>query len=101
TDPDTFIGGVALRVAPQSRFEDGLDLIAPRSVRPGDVPRRVGSLATGPGQLDDPPIPALHDENRIAIRSHRPMPVHVAGEDLGDVTEAVFEAERAAVRVLV
>jgi len=101
TDPHTFIGGVALRVAPQARFEDGLDLIAPRSVRPADVPRLVRYLATGRGQLDDPRILALHDEDRIAIRCDRPMPLQVDGEDLGDVTEAVFEAERAAVRVLV
>ena len=31
----------------------------------------------------------------------RPMPLHVDGEDLGDVDEAVFEAERGAVSVFV
>ena len=39
--------------------------------------------------------------DRIAVRSDRPLPLHADGEDLGDVTEAVFEAERGSVTVLV
>lgn len=101
TDPYTFVGGFALHVAPEARFEGGLDLIAPRLVRPVDIPRLVRYVATGRGQLEDPRILALHDVDRIAIRCDRPLPLQVDGEDLGDVTEATFEAERAAVRVLV
>ena len=33
--------------------------------------------------------------------SSKPMPLQVDGEDLGDVDEAHFEAERSALRVLV
>ena len=101
TDPHTFVGSVPLHVAPEATFEGGLDLIAPRSIRPLDVPRIVKYLATGRGQLDDPRILALHDVDRIAIRCDRPLPLQVDGEDLGDVTQASFECERAAVRVLV
>ena len=101
TDPHTFVGRVPLHVSPQARFEAGLDLIAPRSVRPADIPRLVRYVATGRGQLDDSRILALHDIDGIAIRCDRPLPLQVDGEDLGDVTEATFEAERAAVRVLV
>ena len=36
-----------------------------------------------------------------SVRCDRPLPLQVDGEDLGDVTEAVFEAERDAVTVLV
>jgi len=42
-----------------------------------------------------------HDLDRIAVRSDRPLPLHADGEDLGDVTEAVFEAERDSITVLV
>ena len=41
------------------------------------------------------------DLDRIEITCHQPMPLEADGEDLGDVTEAVFEAEREAVTVLV
>jgi hypothetical protein len=42
-----------------------------------------------------------HDLDRIEIVCDRPLPLQVDGEDLGDVTSALFEAERAAVQVLV
>jgi diacylglycerol kinase family enzyme len=37
----------------------------------------------------------------IRVRCDAPLPLQADGEDLGDVTEAVFEAERDAVSVLV
>jgi diacylglycerol kinase family enzyme len=42
-----------------------------------------------------------HDLDRVEIFCDRPLPLHVDGEDLGDVEHAVFEAEREAVSVLV
>jgi len=42
-----------------------------------------------------------HDLDRLEISCDSPMPLHADGEDLGDVEHAVFEAERAAVSVLV
>jgi diacylglycerol kinase family enzyme len=41
-----------------------------------------------------------HDVDRIDVVCDSPMPLQADGEDLGDVTEAVFEAERGAVTVL-
>ena len=41
-----------------------------------------------------------HDRDRIVIRCDRPVPLQADGEDLGDVDEAVFEAERDAVTML-
>ena len=101
TDPHTFVGSVPLHVAPEASFEGGLDLVAPRSIRPLDVPRIVRYLATGRGQLDDPRLLTAHDLDRIEIRCDRPLPLQVDGEDLGDVTEAEFVCERGAVAVLV
>jgi hypothetical protein len=34
------------------------------------------------------------------VKTDRPLPLQVDGEDLGDVTEAVFEAERGSISVL-
>jgi diacylglycerol kinase family enzyme len=101
TDPYTFVGSVPLHVAPAARFEAGLDLVAPRVVRPADIPRLVRYAATGRGQLDDPRLLTAHDLDTIEIRCDRPLPLQVDGEDLGDVTAATFVAERGAVRVLV
>jgi diacylglycerol kinase family enzyme len=42
-----------------------------------------------------------HDLDRIEIACDRPLPLQADGEDLGDVQEAVFEAERDAVAVLI
>ena len=41
-----------------------------------------------------------HDLDRIGAKTDRPLPLQVDGEDLGDVTEAVFEAERGSISVL-
>jgi diacylglycerol kinase family enzyme len=43
----------------------------------------------------------VHDADELVVRADRPMPLQVDGEDLGDVEEAHFEAERSALRVLV
>ena len=101
TDPYTFVGSLPLHVAPHARFEGGLDLVAPRSVRPADIPRLFRYAATGRGQLDDSKLLSAHDLDRIEIRCDRPLPLQVDGEDLGDVTEATFVAERGVVRLLV
>ena len=42
-----------------------------------------------------------HNLDRIEIVCDRPEPLHADGEDLGDVTSAVFECQRAAVSVLI
>ena len=55
-------------------------------------------LLTGRSRL---PLVHLHDTDRIEIRCDEPMPLQLDGEDIGDVSEVVFEAERDAVAVLV
>ncbi len=50
---------------------------------------------------DDPGVLAGHDLDSFRVRCDRPLPLQADGEDLGDVTEAVFEAERDALAVLV
>jgi len=100
-DPYSYAGSVALRAAPLARFELGLDVVAPRSVRARDVPRLVVYLTRGKGQVDAANMIYGHDLDRIVIHCERPLPLHVDGEDVGDVEEAECAAERDAVSVLV
>jgi len=101
TDPYTYAGLVPLHVAPQARFELGLDLVAPRRVSPLSLPRLFGYVLLGRGQSRARDVVYAHDVDRIEIRCDRPLPLQADGEDLGDVTEALFEAERNAVQLLV
>ena len=100
-DPYSYAGRVPLHVAPLARFELGIDVVAPRSVRARDVPRLVRYLVRGKGQLDAPDVIHAHDLDRVVIRCDGPLPLHVDGEDLGDVEEVECSAERDAVSVLV
>jgi diacylglycerol kinase family enzyme len=99
TDPYTYVGPVALHACPAARFELGLDLAAPESVRPGSLPRFLLYALTGRGRpsrlLDG------HDLDRIEVLCDVPLPLQADGEDLGDVERAVFEAERSAVTVYI
>jgi diacylglycerol kinase family enzyme len=96
--PYSFLRTLPIQLAPDAAFEDGLDFLAPRSLTPRTLPPLLYSLATG-----KPPRNALrgHDLDRIEVHCDVPLPLQADGEDLGDVTEAVFEAERKAVSVLV
>jgi diacylglycerol kinase family enzyme len=101
TDPYTYAGLVPIHVAPEARFELGLDLVAPRRVSPLSVPRLLGYVTLGRGQARARDIVYAHDVDRLEITCDEPMPLQADGEDLGDVTNAVFEAERGAALVLV
>ena len=97
--PYTYAKRLALPIAPEADFELGLDFIAPLRVR-----RRTlvaVSLALLSGRARSGPVLYGHDLDRLEMTCDRPMPLHVDGEDLGDVDEAVFEAERGAVSVFV
>ena len=95
--PYTFLKALAIQVAPEAVFEEGLDFLAPQSLTPRTLPLLLWALTTG-----RPARNAFsgHDLDRIEVRCDEPLPLQADGEDLGDVTEAVFEAERRAVTVL-
>jgi diacylglycerol kinase family enzyme len=97
--PYTYARRVPLPIAPEAAFELGLDLVAPIRVR-----RRTllgTALRILSGHVRHGPYLYGHDLDRVEIVCDRPMPLHVDGEDLGDVERATFEAERDAVSVLV
>jgi diacylglycerol kinase family enzyme len=98
-DPYTYAGRLAVRVARQASFDAGLDLVAPRAVRGSALPRLLVELTRGATARRG--LTVLHDLDRIVIRCDLPLPLQVDGEDLGDVRDAVFEAERNAVTALV
>jgi diacylglycerol kinase family enzyme len=99
-DPYTYAGSVPLRAAPLARFELGLDVVGPRRVPAHAVPRLLAYALRGRGQERADDVLYGHDLARVEIVCDRPLALQADGEDLGNVTEAVFEADRDAVAVL-
>ena len=97
--PYTYAGRLPLPIAREAEFGRGLDLIAPVEVAPLALPSVAARVLSG--RAHDRRFVREHDLDRIEIRCDVPLPLHADGEDLGDVERAVFEAERAAVSVLV
>jgi diacylglycerol kinase family enzyme len=97
--PYTYAGPLAVVLSRDARFEDGLDFVAARELTPLEVPILVWRAFRGtvPG---DASVLAAHDVDRVEVRCDAPLPLQADGEDLGDVREAVFEAERDALSVL-
>jgi diacylglycerol kinase family enzyme len=96
--PYTYVKALAVKIAPATVFEEGLDFLAPVSIRPRTLPLLLRYIFTGGGRPD---VLKGHDLDRIEVVCDVPMPLQADGEDLGDVTEALFEAERRAISVLV
>jgi diacylglycerol kinase family enzyme len=99
--PYSYAGPLPLRVAPEARFELGLDVVAPRALRPRTIPRFLWYALTGRGQTDARDVLYGHDLDRVEIVCDAPLPLQADGEDLGDVASVVIEAERDALTVLV
>jgi diacylglycerol kinase family enzyme len=99
-DPYTFAGPIPLHVAPLARFELGVDIVGARTLRPAALPRFLAYVVRGRGQERARDVLYLHDVDRAEIACDRPLPLQADGEDLGDVEEALIEAEREAVVVL-
>jgi diacylglycerol kinase family enzyme len=97
----TYAGPVPLRVSPDARFELGLDVWALEHAGLGAGGRLVARMATGRPLAGMAGALGLHDVDRVRVICDEPLPLQADGEDLGDVSEAVFEAERAAVSILV
>src|SRR5919108_1616280 len=97
-EPTTYAGPLGLRLVPAATFQDGLDFAAPPLLRARDF----ASVALRSLRGHEPPgFLYGHDLDRIRVVCDSPTPLQADGEDLGDVEEATFECERAAVRVLV
>jgi diacylglycerol kinase family enzyme len=98
--PYTYMGPLAVTLGGETRYDGGLDFAGPKRISPLTVPRLLARALLG--NLDsDRTMVSAQDVDGFVVRSDRPMPLEADGEDLGDVTEAVFEAERNALDVLV
>lgn len=97
--PYTYAGRVGLSIAPEAALEKGLDYVAPVMMTPIVMPVTVARVLSG--RVHAGRFLLGHDLDRIEVRCDVPLPLHVDGEDLGDVEHATFEAERDAVAVLV
>jgi diacylglycerol kinase family enzyme len=97
--PYTYAGPLAVTIAGDADFAAGLDFVAPKEIWPSAAPRLAmrGVRGTLKG---DPRVLSGHDLDVFAVRCDRPLPLQADGEDLGDVTEARFEAERGVLSVL-
>ncbi len=93
-DPYTYVGRVPVHVAPAARFDLGLDLVAPVELRARQLPRLAWSVLARPTHTRARWIIHAHDVDEIRVECDRPTPLQADGEDLGDVTDAVFRAER-------
>ena len=98
--PYTYVKRLPLPIASEAQFELGLDLVAPVRVRRRTLLPTALSILSGHvrGRRD---TLYGHDLDRVEIVCDRPTALQADGEDLGDVEEAVFEAERGAVSVFV
>ena len=98
--PYTYAGALALDLVPGADFDTGLAFFAPVRLRGRDLPRMLSHAMRGRGFKDGAAFAAA-DVERIVVRCDRPLPLQIDGEDAGDVLEVVYEAEPAAVTVLV
>src|SRR5512141_735520 len=96
-NPYSFLKALPIQVAPDAAFESGLDFLAPVSLTPLRLVGLLYSIATG-----RPARNAFrgHDLDRIEVRCDATLPLQADDEDIGDVSEAVFEAERGSISVL-
>jgi diacylglycerol kinase family enzyme len=99
-DPYTYFGSLPVHFVPHARFEGGLDIVAPVTVRAREFPVLVGAALAGRSNAAAPNIRYLHDVEAVEVVCDGPMPLHVDGEDLGDVAGVTFSAERDAVDVV-
>jgi diacylglycerol kinase family enzyme len=97
--PYTYAKAIPLPLVPDADFELGLDIVAPVRIRRRSIVLTAYALLRGHPRAAE--VLVGHDLDRIEIKCDAPLPLHADGEDLGDVEQAVFEADRLAISVLV
>lgn len=97
----TYAGPLPLRFLPQARWELGLDFAAPQRVTALSSARLVARVLARRGLAGASGVLSGHDLDRIAVHCDVALPLQADGEDLGDVREVIFEAERDAVTLFV
>jgi len=98
--PYTYAKRLPLPIVPDAQFGLGLDLVAPVRVRRRSLVPFALAILSGHSRGRRDTLYG-HDLDRVEIVCDVPTALHADGEDLGDVEEALFEAERGAVSVFV
>lgn len=97
--PYTYLGPIPVTIAGDAEFVGGLDFVAPRELAPASLPGLA--LRGFRGRLDgDEQVLTGHDLDAFHVTCDVPLPLQADGEDLGDVTDVSFEADRGALTVL-
>lgn len=97
--PYTYAGRVPVRLTRHADFTAGLDFVAPPAIVPSEVARVTIGLFRGT-LGDDRRMLSGHDLDAFEVRCDRPLPAQADGEDLGDLSSAIFESERNGLAVL-
>jgi diacylglycerol kinase family enzyme len=100
-DPFSYFGPFRVHVAPAARFELGLDVVAPERLHVAQLPALAYSLLVRTSHTRWKDVLHVHDADHVRVECDAPTALQADGEDLGDAAEAVFEAERGALRVIV
>jgi diacylglycerol kinase family enzyme len=100
-DPFSYFGPLRVQVAPAARFELGLDVVAPERLHAAQLPALAYSLLVRTRHTRWKDVLHVHDADRVRVECDAPTALQADGEDLGDAADAVFEAERGALRVIV
>ena len=98
--PYTYAGPVPVTITGDADFTAGLDFVAPKEITPASAPGLAVRMFRGT-LGNDRRVLSGHDLDSFQVVCDRPLPLQADGEDLGDVTEALFESERDALTVLV
>jgi diacylglycerol kinase family enzyme len=100
-DPYTYVGSRPVRATPLSRFELGLDVVGIERLGPLGLARLGWWLLARPTHPAAAGVVYLHDADGVRVYCDSPTALQVDGEDAGDVSEVLLEAERDALTVLV
>ncbi|MEX2393484.1 MAG: hypothetical protein WD826_03280, partial [Actinomycetota bacterium] len=87
TDPFTYFRKRPLRVVPHADGENGLDLVAGKSVAFWRTLRWLQQAMTSGKHARHAEIVHLVDQPQIVIRATTPVPLQTDGEYLGDITQ--------------
>jgi diacylglycerol kinase family enzyme len=98
----SYVGDHPVTLAPEARFEEGLDVLAMRSFPLSYVPRLAWSALSGGSHVHFKQVLYLHDLGAVtATSAGAPFSVHLDGEFVDDSTEVEVELIRDGLAVLV
>lgn len=99
-DPYTYLGPRPMRVHPQARFEEGLDLVTIPPVRTPTLLHIASGTFRDGRHVERDDVTYWHDLDRFTLRASTPQALMVDGDYAGEHLEVAFTAVRGALRVL-